>query len=207
MSNCGICNFRGIWDTSYCPLFITLGNIEAKGNIYKKWCKVAESAVGSLRYYICGKEIVLTKKVGRFEMAEMESWMDLKGKPPSPHVMDILDCLKILNDQGEHRIIKTTLEDIIVRDDAFIPGIDDSFVGIRAKITKYAKHMGFFISIKRKKDNAIHIFNKTHKGPRNEPKENALNGEKREGEVDGAKHIGNGEEVQGRAQAKPEEVL
>ncbi len=183
LSDCGICSFRGRWDTSYCPLFITIGNLDAKGNIYKKWCKVAESAVGSLHYYVCGSEIILRKKVGRFELAEMESWMDSKGKPPSPWVVNILDCLKILHDQGEYRIIKTTFETISIGED---------FIVLRAKITNCAKKMGLDISIKRKKDGIMHILNRV---------------QKRKGEVDGGEHIGNGKEVQGGEQAVSKEVL
>ena len=195
LSDCGICSFRGRWDTSYCPLFITIGNIEAKGNVYKKWCKVAETAVGALHYYVCGSEIILRKKVGRFELAEMKSWMDSKGKPPSPWIVNILDCLKILHDQGEHRVIKTTFEDISIGEDGYI-----DFIMLRAKIVNYAKKMGLDISIKRKKENIIHIFNRV-------PKQTPENGENRKGEVDGDEHIGNGEEVPGRAQVILKKVL
>jgi len=171
LTDCGICSFRGRWDTSYCPLFITLGNLDAKGNVYKKWCKVAESAVGSLHYYVCGSEIILRKKVGRFELAEMESWMDSKGKPPSPWVVNILDCLKILHDQGAHRVITTSFNTISIGED---------FITLRAKITGYAKKMGLNIGIKRKKDNIIQIFNRVSKPPKE--------GENRKGEVSG-QHI------------------
>ena len=194
LSNCGICSFRGRWDTSYCPLFITLGNLEAKGNIYKRWCKVAEAAVGSLHYYVCGSEIILRKKVGRFELAEMESWMNTKGKPPSPWVINILDCLKILHDQCAHRIIKSTIEDISIGEESFV-----DFITIRAKIVKYAKKMGLGISIKRKKDGVIHIFNRV-------PKQTPDNGENRKGEASEHEHIGNGKEVQGGEQDISKEV-
>lgn len=177
--DCGICSFRGRWDTSYCPLFITLGNLDAKGNIYKKWCKVAETAVGSLHYYVCGSEIILRKKVGRFELAEMESWMDSKRKPPSPWVINILDCLKILHGQGEHRVIKASFEDISIGED---------YITLRAKIVNFARKIGLDISIKRKKDGVMHIFNRVPKY--------ALNGE-RKGVADGSEHIGNSEEVPG----------
>ena len=210
LSNCGICNFRGRWDTSYCPLFITIGNLEAKGNLYKKWCKVAESAVGVLRYYICGKEIILEKKIGQFEIAQMESWMDFKGKAPSPQLMDILDCLKILHDQGQSRVITTTLEDLVAQDDTFVHGIDDSFISVKAKIKKYAKNMGFDIKVKQAKDNSIYIYNKIPKQEgvkeQSESKQNAVDGEKEEG-ANEHEHIGVGEEVQGREQAVVKEVL
>lgn len=183
LSDCGICSFRGRWDTSYCPLFITIDNLEAKGNIYKKWCKVAESAVGSLHYYVCGSEIILRKKVGRFELAEMECWMDSEDKPPSPWVVNILDCLKILHDQGECRVIKTTFEAI---------SIGENFATLTTKIRRYANRMGVNIGIERRKDGIIHIFNKV---------------QKRKGEVDGREHIGNGKEVQGGEQAVSKEVL
>ena len=184
LSNCGICSFHGRWDTSYCPLFITLGNLEAKSNIYKRWCKVAESAVGSLHYYVCGSEIILRKKVGRFELAEMESWMYSKGKPPSPWVINILDCLKILHDQGESRVIKTSFEDISIGEDYA------DFITLRAKIVNYAKKMGLDISIKRKKDDVVHIFNRV-------PKQMPENGENRKGAVSEHEHIGNSKEVPG----------
>lgn len=193
LSDCGICSFRGRWDTSYCPLFITIGNLEAKSNVYKKWCKVAEAAVGSLHYYVCGSEIILRKKVGRFELAEMKSWMDCKGKPPSPWVIHILDCLKILHDQGEHRIIKTTLEDISIGEESFV-----DFIMLRAKIINFAKKIGLDISIKRKKDDIIHIFNRV---PKQTP-----NGENRKGAASGDEHIGNCEEVPGGQQALIKEV-
>jgi len=183
LTDCGICSFRGRWDSSSCPLFITIGHIEAKGNIYKRWCKVAESAVGSLHYYVCGSEIILRKKVGRFELAEMESWMDSKGKPPSPWVVNILDCLKILHDQKERRIIKTTFETISIGED---------FITLRAKITNYAKKMGLDIRVKRKKDGTIHIFNKVPK-----TEKEATNGNE---------HIGDGKEVQGGEQSKLKEI-
>lgn len=194
LSDCGICSFRGRWDTSYCPLFITIGNLEAKSNVYKKWCKVAEVAVGSLHYYVCGSEIILRKKVGRFELAEMESWMNTKGKPPSPWVINILDCLKILHDQGEHRIIKSTFEDISIGEESFV-----DFIMLRAKIVNYAKKMGLDIGMKRKKDGIIHIFNRVSK-----QKQSPENGGK--GEVSGHEHIGNGEEVPGGKQDLLKEV-
>ncbi len=183
LTDCGICSFRGRWDSSSCPLFITIGHLEAKGNIYKRWCKVAESAVGSLHYYVCGSEIILRKRVGRFELAEMESWMDSKGKPPSPWVVNILDCLKILHDQKEDRVIKTTFETISIGED---------FITLRAKITNYAKKMGLDIRVKRKKDGTIHIFNKVPK-----TEKEATNGNE---------HIGDGKEVQGGEQGKSKEV-
>ena len=176
LSECGICSFRGRWDSSACPLFITLGNLEAKGNVYKKWCKVAESAVGSLHYYVCGSEIILRKKVGRFGLADMEPWMDFKGKPPSPWVANILDCLKILHNQGERRIIKTNFSTI---------SVGESFITLRAKIVGYARKMGLNISIKRKRDGAILISNKT---------------KKREEEKNECEHIGDSKEVQGGQQ-------
>ena len=123
--------------------------------------------------------------------------------------MDILDCLKILHSQGQSRVITTTLEDLVVQDDAFVYGIDGNFISVRAKIKKYAKKMGFDIKIKQAKDNSIHIFNKISKQGGvevAESKQNAIGGEKKEG-MSEHEHIGIGEEIQGREQGILKKVL
>ncbi len=189
LSNCGICNFRGRWDMSCCPLFITLGHLEAKGNHYKHWSKIAEQAVGLLHYVVCGREIILAKKVGQFEVMGMETWMNI-GKALTPKVEDILDCLKILHDQKAQRTIKTTLEDLINSKDIVITGRDDSFTVVRATIMRYAKKLGLNIKMKNK-GGIIYISNRVCAEP--EP-ENVVSTKEEEGSHE---YRGASEEVQG----------
>ena len=158
LKNCGICAFRGRWDISYCPLFITIANLEAKSNAYKHWSKIAESAVGALRYFVCGKEIIMPKKLNKFEVVEIEPWMTFKGKTLPPRVVDLLDSLKMLHEQKENRAIKTALEDL---------GSYTNLASARATVNKYTKAMGFRVGMV-EKDKELYVFIKAPKESSND---------------------------------------